>query len=318
MFDHRTENYYKNDVLFKSEEIFKETTTSVEVPRTVLNISDKTWRNTVDLLTYVAQFAISGNIGAWMTEPGKILRYAWIEPEGDKAVVQTFRRGLALLDEEGKEEEAQKMLTKAIEIYDKHSQAYERRGHVNYLLEKHHDAERDFNKAIKHDPDNTSAYYGIGRIKMLQEEWAEAIDAFTKATKTSLALQDLHWISRRLKAECLIKLERFTEAEFELRFFTKRVFQPSNQNHQFRKLAFFNYGKVLMHLEKFPEALAAFEQAMALGDDRNLVDSAELLFYRGLARKQAGKNGFIADWNEAARLGSAKAKNHLKNRKAKR
>ena len=62
MYDHRVENYYKNDVLFKLEEIFSEEDLTLKLPRTVVNITDKNWKNSVDLLQYVAQFAISGNI----------------------------------------------------------------------------------------------------------------------------------------------------------------------------------------------------------------------------------------------------------------
>ncbi|MBX2815676.1 MAG: tetratricopeptide repeat protein [Saprospiraceae bacterium] len=314
MFDHRTENYYKNDVLFKSEDIFKADTMSVEIPRTVLNISDKTWRNTVDLLTYVAQFGVSGNVGVWMTDTGKILKYAWIEPEGDKAVVQNFRKGVALLDEEGKEEEARKLLTQAIEIYDKHSQAYERRGHVNYILKKFHDAERDFNKAIKHDKDNTRAYYGRGRIYMLQEEWEKAIDDFTIATKTSLALQDLHWESRRLKAECLVRLKKYADAEFELRFFTRRSFAKESSNFAHRKAAFFNHGLTLIELEQYNDAIEAFDSALEIDDPKPGVELSEILYQRGIARKQAGKNGFIADWKEASKLGNKKAAQQLESK----
>ena len=107
MYDHRVENYYKNDVLFKAEDIFKEDDLSLRIPRTVINITDKNWKNSVDLLKYVAQFAISGNVGAWMTEEGKILKYVWIEPKGDKAVVQRFLKGRSLVDQAGKEKEAE-------------------------------------------------------------------------------------------------------------------------------------------------------------------------------------------------------------------
>jgi len=310
MYDHRLENYYKGDVLFKSEEIFHADTLSVDLPRTVINISDKNWRNSVDLLTYVAQFAVAGNIGVWMTEEGKINKYAWIEPEGDKAVVQNFRKGVELVDL-GKETEAEKVLTKAIEIYDKHAQAYERRGYVNYVLKKHHDAERDFSKAIKHDKSNSPAYYGRARIKMNRKDWEEAITDLAMAIKTSLALQDIHWESRRFKAECLIQLKRYKEAEFELRFLTRRAFKPDSINYAYRKAAFYKYGQVLMELGQFDDAMESFDRAFEITEPKDSRLEADLLFHRGLARKELGKNGFIADWNEASKLGNKKAKDLL-------
>ncbi|MDH3648583.1 MAG: hypothetical protein OEQ53_02815 [Saprospiraceae bacterium] len=307
MYAHRLENYYKMDVAFEMDEIFLPESYALHVPRYVGNLSEKSWKNTVDLLTYVAQFAISGNVGAWMTDQGKILKYAWIEPEGDKAAVQTFLRGRKLIAQKGREEEGQKALTQAIEIYNKHAQAYERRGYVNYLLKKYHDAERDFTKSINLDKSNAPAYHGRARIKMLREEWVSAIEDLNMAIKTSLALQDIHWIARRLKSECHMKLREWQEAEFELRFFTKRTFRHDSGNYAFRRLAFFNYGKVLLEQEKYADALIAFDQVLQIKEGQDTISEAEKLLFRGIARKHAGKNGYLSDWNEASKLGSTQA-----------
>ena len=255
----------------------------------------------------MAQFAISGNIGAWMTDEGKITRYAWIEPKGDKAVVQKFLRARKLIEQDGDVEEARASLTKAIEIYNKHAQAYERRGYINYKLKKHHDAERDFTKSIALDESNAPAYYGRARIKMVREDWQGAIGDFALAIKSSLALQDIHWISRRLKGECHMKLDQYKEAEFEFRFFSRRTFSPESENFQHRLAALYNHGKVLLALEKYTEALETLEKAIKVmeGEDKSL--EAELLVSRGIARKNTGKNGFLSDWKQAKSLGSKKA-----------
>lgn len=307
MYDHRVENYYKGDVLFKVEDIFKDEDLSVKIPRTVINITDKNWKNSVDLLQYVAQFAISGNIGAWMTEEGGILKYVWIEPKGDKAVVQKFLKGRSLVDQVGMEIEAEEALSHAIELYDRHSQAYERRGYVNFIMKRYHDAERDFTKSVNIDPGNSPAYYGRAKIKMLRDEWSSAIEDLELAIKTSLALQDIHWSARRRKGDCLLQLKQFTEAEFEYRFFNKRVFKDKSSNAPYRRMTLFNHGKVLLELEKYVEALDAFEKAMKVKSGPDLITEADILVYRGIARKQAGKNGFLSDWTEAKKLGSAHA-----------
>ncbi|MBK8502354.1 MAG: hypothetical protein IPL46_09155 [Saprospiraceae bacterium] len=307
MYDHRVENYYKNDVLFKLEDIFNEGELTLKLPRTVVNITDKNWKNSVDLLQYVAQFAISGNIGAWMTEEGKILKYVWIEPKGDKAVVQKFLKGRSLVDQVGKEKEAEETLSNAIELYDRHAQAYERRGYVNFLMKKYHDADRDFTKSVNIDVSNAPAYYGRAKIKMLKEEWSEAIDDLELAIKTSLALQDVHWSARRRKGECLQQLGRFEEAEFEFRFFNKRTFKEKSPNAVYKRSTLFNHGKVLLELGKHTEALDAFEKTMKAKSGLDTISEADMLVYRGLARKQCGKNGFVSDWNEAKKLGSAMA-----------
>jgi tetratricopeptide (TPR) repeat protein len=307
MFDHRVENYYKSDVLFKPEDIFKNSELVLQVPRTVTNITEKNWKNTVDLFQYVAQFAIAGNIGAWMTEEGKILRYAWIEPKGDKAVVQKFLKGRSLVDQKGKEKEAEEALSKAIELYDSHAQAYERRGYVNFLMKRHHDAERDFTKAIKLDPSNSLAYYGRAKLKIIREDWEDAINDLQFAIKTSLALQDIHWSARRQKGECHQILKQYTEAEFEFRFFNQRKFKEKSTNFPFVRSTLFNYGKILLELAKYKEALEVFEKLMKSPAAQDGLSEADILVNRGIARKNAGKNGFMADWNAAKKLGSAQA-----------
>ncbi len=307
MYDHRLENYYKTDILFKAEDVFKPEETAIYIPRTVANISDKNWKNTVDLLQYVAQFAIAGNIGAWMTDEGKIMRYAWIEPKGDKAVVQKFLKARKLIEQDGDVEEAHQTLTKAIEIYNKHAQAYERRGYINYKLKKHHDAERDFTKSIALDQSNAPAYYGRARLKMIREDWPEAIKDLSLAIKSSLALQDIHWTARRLKGECHMRLKQYKEAEFEFRFFNRRSFTKDSSNYPHRLATLYNHGKALLALENYKEALEAVEKALVIleGEDKSL--EAELLVNRGIAKKNTGKNGFLSDWNQAKNLGSKTA-----------
>ncbi len=48
--------------------------------------------------------------------------------------------------------------------------------------------------------------------------------------------------------------------------------------------------------------------------DNGHVSEADLLLFRGIARKNAGKNGFLSDWNQAKKLGSIKAAQLLESR----
>ena len=83
MFHHRVANYYKSDILLKEEEIFDESSTCLNVPRYITQGSEKSWKNTVNLLEYIAQFAVAGHFGAWMTNEGKILHHGIVEPRSD-------------------------------------------------------------------------------------------------------------------------------------------------------------------------------------------------------------------------------------------
>ena len=312
MYEYRTETYYKNTLVFKAEEIFIPEERALSVPRTVLQVTKKNFRNTASLLEYCAQFAVAGSIRAWQLDEGKILHYAIIEPEGDKAAVQSYLKGRNLVKQEGKEAEAIEALTKAIEKYDRHAQAYERRAKVNFFLKKYHDAKRDYTKCINLDPTIPTAYYGRAKVHILEENWVEAIADLEKATKNAIALQTVYWKARRMKAECHIKLNEYDKAAFDLKFFTKRTFASDNPNFRWRRWAFHTYGKLLMELEEYTEALEAFKAAAEIESAYGNVEEAEILRYMGMAKKKAGKKGYIKDIKEAAKMGDKMAKTLLK------
>ena len=75
MYQHRIDNFYKSDVFLK-EDTFDEETCSINIPRLITMGLEKSWTNTVTLLDYLAQFAVSGSISAWLVQDGKILKYA--------------------------------------------------------------------------------------------------------------------------------------------------------------------------------------------------------------------------------------------------
>lgn len=307
MFLYRAENYYKSDVILDFEEVFDEDLLTLSVPRYVGTHMEKSWKNMVALLEYCAQFAISGEMGAWQTDSGKIINSAHIEPHSDKAVVIQFRKGKQLAGEKGKEDEAIEALTKAIEKYDKHAQAYERRANVNVKLKKYHDAMRDYNKCLKLDDSIPDAYYGRARMHILNGETDKAIEDLELTIKKAIALQPIYWAARKLKADCHIKKQQFTEAAFDLKLFTNRKFDVDNPNYKWRQEAWSTYGKVLLDLEDYEEALKAFDQAFEIAEDSNEKENGKRLYFRGVAKQKAGKSGFIKDIKKAADLGVSEA-----------
>lgn len=316
MFRHRVDNYHKSiELIFDEEEIFNEEDLVMEIPRTVINVTEKAWKTTVSLLRYTAQFGISGNIGAWMIEEGDLSLFAWIEPKSDKSVVKNYLQGKELAKIEGKEKEAMELLSTAIELYDKHSQAYERRGFLNYILKNFHDADRDFTKAIKWDEGNAPAYLGRARIKMRDKNYGEALKDLEQAVKYSLALQDIHWHARRLKADCLMHLGEYTKAEFQLRFFNKREFDEESRNRRHKKASLYKYALVLKKLKKEAEALAALEEALKIDQkDQKYVTDADIYLEMSFSKKELRKNGHVADLKKAAELGNKRAIGILENR----
>jgi len=312
MFLQRVETYYKTDVIFKFEDIFQPDSLCLEVPRFVGQVTDKAFRTTTGLLGYCAQFAIAGSVRAWLINEGEVLQFETLEPDSDKGAVQSFVRGRKLVKVRGKEKEAIAALSTAIEKYDRHAQAYERRAKVNFMMKNYHDALRDYNKCIGIDPSIPTAYYGKAKIHILREEWKDAIDNLEESIKKSIALQTLYWKSRRLKAQCHIELKEWQKAAFDLKLFSNRNFEKDNPNKLWVRWAYFYYGNVLMEMEDYPEALKAFDKAVSLPQVSDGLNETEILTNRGLAKQKAGKNGYVKDIKDAASKGNKRAKNLLK------
>jgi tetratricopeptide (TPR) repeat protein len=313
MFHHRVDNYYKSDLLFKEEEeLFQADQLSLEIPRTVTHTSDKFWKNTVDILAYLAQFALSGKICAWMINEGNILDYHLIEPDSEKTVVRNYKKGKKLSKKSGKEDAAMKALTKAIQKHDEHSQAYERRGQLNLFLKNANEALHDFSKAINIDDTNAEAFYGRGKVYMSQNSYEKAIEDFENTAKHALALQSLYWMARRNLAECYMQIGDYKKAAFNLKLFTRRSFDEDDPNKKWNQWAFFKYGKTLMQLEKYNEAAKAFDKALSIEEGDQGIPRQERLTFRGIAKLKSGSKGYLSDWKEAAEMGYQEAESLLK------
>lgn len=281
MYQQRLENFYRTaELIFKIEEVFDEATSSLNIPRLVTVSNDKSWQNTLSLLEYIAGFAIAGDLRAWMTDNGKVLKYHLIEPNTDKGAVQFYLKGREMVKTEGMEKEARAALSVAIEKYERHAAAYERRGYVNFLLKNYTDALYDYNKSIDINPNSAEPYLGRAIVKMIQQDWKGATLDLDQAIKRSIPLQPIYWKARRIKGECHLKLNEFEQAVTELKFFTSRTFSQDDSNYKWRQKGWFNYGKALLAIGKFNDAAQAFDQALQIADAEKSVPVAELEQYK--------------------------------------
>ena len=144
------------------------------------------------------------------------------------------------------------------------------------------------------------------------EELAEAAEDLGMSIKKSVALQAIHWRSRKLKGKIHIMLGEYEKALFELKLFTKRKFAEGHPMLSLKNDGFFDYGVALMETENFDEAVSAFESALDLDAAAGKNVNPKRLRYRGLAKHKAGKNGFKKDIKEAAELGDEEAAKLLK------
>ncbi len=313
MFLYRSETYYKSDILVAAEDIFSPTELTMAIPRYVGNSSDKNFKNTVALLDYCAQFAIAGSIQAWMIDEGKIKNHASIVPNSDRSVVQQFNKGEELFRQWGKNEEALTAFNKTIEGYQKHAQAYERRGWVNLRLKNYSDALYDFNKAIAIDDTIAFAHYGKGLIAQNEGNTKEALASYEATIKQAVALEPVHWRARLRKADCLIELEEWEKAAFELRFFTSRKFLPEDSNNLRKARAFILYGLALCKLEEYKKSIEVLTTAIeTYSDDAKDADLSQAYLFRGMSKKKLNKRDAKVDLQTALDMGNKEAAAFLK------
>ena len=303
----RVETYFKSDILFKAEEAFSAEDFALVVPQQTLMHSEKAWRSTTALLQEAAQYAIAGNVWAWCLDNGRLIAATNIEPDSDKVAVQEYRRGCGLVGQVGMEREATEALSRAIEKYERHALAYERRGYVNYKLKNFNDALHDFSKSIRFNPNNPEPYYGCGKVKMLKNDWENAVVDFEQAVKRSLALQPLHWLARLKKGESLFHAKKFPEAAAEFRHYLRREFDANDPNFSRRRRAAYFLGKALLAMDDAPAALEAFDQTLSIASGDDLVPDSEGLLHRAIAKHRAGKPEFAHDLKAAAQMGSSEA-----------
>ncbi|MBI1225830.1 MAG: tetratricopeptide repeat protein [Bacteroidetes bacterium] len=312
LYQHRTENYYRNDILLKAEDIFQEESFILSVPRYITECSEKSWKNTLNLLEYMAGYAVAGDLKAWIIQDGKMVESRVIEPDGDKSATQAFLEGRNLVKEKGMEEEAMNSLNRAIDKFERHALAYERRGYVNYRLRNYEDAMYDFTKSIDINPNMPDAYWGRANTKVKKNDIQGALADLDMAISKSIPHQPVYWSARRLKGELHLKLSEFEKAIFELKLVTNRKFAEDDPNYKWQKNVLFNYGKALYEVGQYGDAVKIYDNMLSFEVQREEAPSkAEQLLNRGLARQKAGESGFVNDFKEAAVLGSQKAADML-------
>lgn len=313
-FLNRTETIFRNDVLFKPEQVLDEEALAFVVPNNnyVVASHEKAWKTTSDLLKELAQFAVMSNLKGWAMSEGALVDKAFFEPKTDKTVVMDFALGRQLVEEKGREMEAMEVLSRAIERYKNHALAYERRGYVNFRLGNYNDAMYDFSKSIDINPDQAEAFFGRGKVKMIKQDWKGGLEDFVMAMSKSIALQPFFWQARRAKGECLMHLKQYREAAVEFQKFEDRKFKTDDPNFTWKRKVAFLHGKALFEAGETVESIKAFTSSLEMKEGLEFTPDSEVYFERGLAQKQLGKREFYKkDIEEAARQGHKKARKLL-------
>ena len=305
---HRVENYYRNSILLDAEEIFDEESYCLDIPRKIVQSTEKNWKNTTNMLNYIVQYAIAGSLRAWRTQEGTLIDELFVEPDSEKLATMAYIKGRKLLSNEGKMEDAKTAFDKAIKKFERHAMAYERRGKVNMKLNNLDDAVYDYNKSIKINPNAAEPYIGLAKVHYLKGDLTESVKYFDLATKKCIPHQPIYFKAKRMKGECHMSLKEYDKAMLEFKLFLKRKFNPGNTNIDWISNVYSSYGKCLLSLSEAEDAVEAFDNALKNQNPNSIgFDKTEALILRGMARQKAGINGYATDWKEAAGLGSEKA-----------
>ena len=258
---HRMENYYKNDILLKPEVIFKEDEMTLDVPRTVLPSTERLWLNTLNLLERVVTFSIAGSLNLWRLDAGVMIDHYHLEPKSDRTTVQLFNRGRELVDQRDREEDALKMMTRVVSRFERHAQAYERRGFVNYRLGNDRDAHYDYTKSISINPLMPESYYGRGLVNVRRGDMEDAAADFEAVTRNSIPHQAIYWMAQVALGDAYLSIGRPNDAMRIFSMFTKRKQRIASLDRYDPRVAF-QLGQLYSKAGRPNDAVRAFEKAL--------------------------------------------------------
>lgn len=309
VFTHRVDNLYKGDVLLKAEDIFVAENFSLILPSSPIQGLEKSIKNTAYLLEALAQYALSGQTWSWMVLEGKCYFYLHAYPSADKTPVMAYVEGLQYVKQPGQEQTAIEKLSVAIDKFSNHWTALERRGYVYMLTQDYDNAIADFERSIKVNTEQADAYSGLARIYMQKGDLRKAVGYLDYAIKNSVPYQSVYWQSRRIKGECLVQLNEYDKAEFELKICVKREFEPNDSNYAWRKNAMFYYSQALLGINREKEAKEMFVRAVDTNDALEpIIEGKQAEFYTMMLGKVGRAGGKTTSSKNDAKSALAKAK----------
>lgn len=285
---HRKENYYKDDILLKPEEFFREEELSMTVPRTVVTGSERHWMNTLNLLKRVVDFSIAGSLNLWRLDAGRMVDHHLLEPKQERTTVQIFNKGREMITQKVEEEKAKELMTKVVKRFARHAQAYEQRGLINLRLNNLDDAHYDYTKSLKINPSMPEAHYGRGIVYARRKDWEAAAEDFTAVTKNSIPYQAIYWLAQVALGDAYLKLNRPDDALRVFNMFFKRKQRIASLDRYDRRVSY-EFGKLLTNAGRYDEAYKAFEASLAANEDPKAPSVNKIHYHYGQAYEKAGK-----------------------------
>jgi tetratricopeptide (TPR) repeat protein len=303
-FHNRTAVYYKNEFHFKTPEFFDLEKYRFVIPRSVVDLSDKYWRNTNDAVGFLSQFAVYGRVEAYQLDNGVVIRKKITEPKNDKQVSTDYHLAVDYINQNNSNQEhAKKLLLNVLESEPNHAQALEYLALI-FIREKSYESALELlQKAAQPGIQSSRTHYLKGTAYLRMQEYEKAASDFEQAIKLSLAIQDTHWKSRLQKAKTLIELEVIDNAEKELNFYINRSFESGSENDMAKKDAFFYLGQIHYLKNDLKKSLDFIEKAIKYSSNDQHVSDAKCIYYRGVVSQKMGFDTYTKDFAKAKALG---------------
>lgn len=178
--------------------------------------------------------------------------------------------------QKGEVEEAVKVLTEQIEKEPTDVVAYVNFGNVLLSMGDVERAARFYDRAIEVDADAPTIYYSYGNLYYQAQEYTKAAQKFQLALEKGLDEADVYF---------MLGISLLTDGKAKLALpylLTATEKNPTDTE------ALFQYALVLAQLEMMPEAIAAFEQVLALDETQ-----ADALYYLATARLMNGEDSSL-------------------------
>ena len=179
------------------------------------------------------------------------------------------------------------MMDKVIKRFDRHAQAYERRGFTNLRMGNLEGALYDYTKSIGKSDKFPEAFYGRGIVHARQGNWAEAAADFKSVTQVSIPHQAIYWQAQVGLGDAYLKLGQPADALRIFNMFVKRRQRIGSLDRYDRRVSH-EFAKLLAAAGRHEESFKMFEAALeAQQDDKAPVDEHIHLSY-GQALQAAG------------------------------
>jgi len=312
MFVWRLENFHKNDLFLKEEELFDLENSRIYLPRVIVTGQLKTWKHTISMLEYLSEFAIAGKIQAWLIKDRELLHSEVITPTSDRVAVTLYNKGLKILEKSGKQKEGIETMSNVITKFATHSMAYAQRGIAYSQLGEFDMAFKDLTRSIELHDFNPESYFERANVHLVNGELSKAIGDLEKTVKRSIPHEEIYWEARYNLGSSYFEIGEEEKAIKEFKLLMTRTFDESHVMSKLIRSAHFKTAKAHYELEQYEETLEHCETALKLPEQNDKITQGDIYLLMGMAKAKLNQDSALKDLKKAKKLGSKEADEQIR------